>query len=211
MWRALTRELRRGGAPCALTRRRRNSEDALPLEIVRVHLPADQRPRRSLFSLSLCCYACTPLRTRARQSYSICTLSSCCGHTFPFVTACTFLVVSSIKLSPCLAESACAGLRRVRRVQPRMAAEARCRNSTFAFMHQQKAGGMSVRAIMGAIVASHPRRLRLQESPARFGECPCTEPAERIEVSSCGSGFLFICRPKLALTGVGQPGGRAGV
>ena len=30
-------------------------------------------------------------------------------------------------------------------------------------------------------------------------------------VSSCGSGFLFICRPKLALTGVGQPGGRAGV
>ena len=60
-----------------------------------------------------------------------------------------------------------------------MAAEARCRNSTFAFMHQQKAGGMSVRAIMGAIVASHPRRLRLQESPARFGECPCTEPAER--------------------------------
>ena len=32
-----------------------------------------------------------------------------------------------------------------------------------------------------------------------------------LQVSSCGSGFLFICRPKLALTGVGQPGGRAGV
>ena len=34
---------------------------------------------------------------------------------------------------------------------------------------------------------------------------------DKAEVSSCGSGFLFICRPKLALTGVGQPGGRAGV
>ena len=33
----------------------------------------------------------------------------------------------------------------------------------------------------------------------------------RWQVSSCGSGLLFICRPKLALTGVGQPGGRAGV
>ena len=32
------------------------------------------------------------------------------------------------------------------------------------------------------------------------------------QVSSCGSSGLFIiCRPKLALTGVGQPGGRAGV
>jgi hypothetical protein len=31
------------------------------------------------------------------------------------------------------------------------------------------------------------------------------------KVSSCGSGLFIICRPKLALTGVGQPGGRAGV
>ena len=31
------------------------------------------------------------------------------------------------------------------------------------------------------------------------------------QVSSCGSGLFIICRPKLALTGVGQPGGRAGV
>ena len=31
------------------------------------------------------------------------------------------------------------------------------------------------------------------------------------QVSSCGSGLFIICRPKLALTGVGQPGDRAGV
>ena len=30
-----------------------------------------------------------------------------------------------------------------------------------------------------------------------------------IPVSSCGSGLFIICRPKLALAGVGQPGGRA--
>ena len=32
-----------------------------------------------------------------------------------------------------------------------------------------------------------------------------------VQASSCGSGLLISCRPKLAFTGVGQPGGRAGV
>ena len=32
-----------------------------------------------------------------------------------------------------------------------------------------------------------------------------------MQVSSCGSRTYISCRPKLALTGVGQPGGRAGV
>ena len=46
---------------------------------------------------------------------------------------------------------------------------------------------------------------------ARYSKAVTRVPVLRTLVSSCGSGFLFICRPKLALTGVGQPGGRAGV
>ena len=57
----------------------------------------------------------------------------------------------------------------------------RCRTSTFAFLHQQKAGGMTVRRMMESLVAHQKLRPRRSSPnlhfesryPARFGDCPC--------------------------------------
>ena len=47
--------------------------------------------------------------------------------------------------------------------------------------------------------------------PHRLRALADEHEAQLEQVSSCGPGLFIICRPKLALTGVGQPGGRAGV
>jgi hypothetical protein len=55
-----------------------------------------------------------------------------------------------------------------------------------------------IEAVAGAFAK---RVYKLQKDPAVRGW----------KVSSCGCRTFYICHPKQALTGVGQPGGRAGV
>jgi hypothetical protein len=45
----------------------------------------------------------------------------------------------------------------------------------------------------------------------RGWKCNHLSDPKPLLVSSCGSGLFIICRPKMALNGVGQPGGGAGV